>query len=215
MKIGKNSKFLIIGDSITDAGRARPVGRLFRDGLGNGYVNILTGLITTAYPDYSIEVINMGTGGNTVRELDARWQADVIKLKPDWLSIMIGINDVWRHFSRPDEPENHISLSEYRETLETLIERVKVTLKGLILVSPYFIEPDRKEPMRALMDKYTDAAKITAERHGAVWVDVQKAFDNITEYLNPMYIALDRVHPNIIGHTLIAKEIFKALDGVF
>ncbi len=214
MKIGKNSRFLIIGDSITDAGRARPVGNLLREGLGNGYVNILTGLITTSYPDYSIEVINMGTGGDTVRELEARWQADVIKLKPDWLSIMIGINDVWRHFSKPAEPEIHISLSEYRETLKRLIERAKVSLKGLILVSPYFIEPDRKEPMRALMDKYTDAAEIIAEKYDAVWVDVQKAFDNLTGFINPMYIALDRIHPNIIGHTLIAKEIFKAIDGI-
>jgi len=102
MKIENGSKLLFIGDSITDCGRARPVGEgLHWNNLGNGYVSIVQAQILTKHPESRIIVINMGVGGDTVRHLKARWQTDVLDLKPDWLSIMIGINDVWRQFDNP------------------------------------------------------------------------------------------------------------------
>ena len=74
-------------------------------------------LMGAVYP-HGIRVINMGTSGNTVRDLKARWQRDVLDHKPDWLSIMIGINDVWRQFDSPRQVENHVGLEENQETLE-------------------------------------------------------------------------------------------------
>lgn len=113
MKIQANSKLLMIGDSITDCGRARPIADAASYGLGDGYVNLLNAFFTANSPQSRLRIINMGTSGNTVRDLAARWQSDVIALNPDWLSIMIGINDVWRQFDARLQTETHVTLDEY------------------------------------------------------------------------------------------------------
>jgi lysophospholipase L1-like esterase len=101
----------------------------------------------------------MGIGGNTVRELKARWQSDVLDLKPDWLSIKIGINDVWRQFDSTPPPGGYVSEEEYERTLDELIGRTLPDLKGLVLMTPYFIEPNRNDPMRAMMDRYREVVR--------------------------------------------------------
>ena len=94
MKIHPESRLVMVGDSITDCGRLpRAVGE---DSLGSGYVRLVYGLLTATYPQLNIQVFNSGIGGDTVRDLKRRWQRDVLDLEPDWLSIMIGINDVWQ-----------------------------------------------------------------------------------------------------------------------
>lgn len=110
MHIEPNSKLLMIGDSITDCGRGQPVGEAFKDGLGNGYVSLVNALLTSTYPAHRIRVMNTGTSGNTVLDLAERWQTDVLALRPDWLSVMIGINDVWRQFDSPLQTEWHVPL---------------------------------------------------------------------------------------------------------
>ncbi len=107
MKINKNDKLLFIGDSITDCGRARPVGEGVGDeSYGSGYVNLVRGLLAVDYPEYNIRVVNMGISGNNICDLAKRWQTDVFDQNPNWLSIMIGINDVWRQFDRPFQEKN-------------------------------------------------------------------------------------------------------------
>ena len=82
----------MIGDSITDCERARPVGEGLFDASGKGYVSFVDGLLQARYTDHGIRVVNMGLSGNTVRDLQGRWQSDVLDLQPDWVSICIGIN---------------------------------------------------------------------------------------------------------------------------
>src|ERR1019366_2799740 len=108
MNIQPGSKLLFIGDSITDCTRARPVGEGLFNALGTGYVALVDALLGAAIPERQIRVVNMGTGGHTIRDLKSRWETDVLALKPDWLSIMIGINDVWRQFDLPRQPETHV-----------------------------------------------------------------------------------------------------------
>lgn len=84
-----NNTVLFIGDSITDAGR-----RAQAAPLGEGYVKLAIDLVTARYPARKIQFINKGIGGNTVRDLSSRWHDDVIRHRPDWLSIMIDINDL-------------------------------------------------------------------------------------------------------------------------
>ena len=122
MKLQKGSKLVMIGDSITDAGRARPVGEGLFDPLGRGYVCMVNALLGAVYPERGLRVVNMGCSGNTVRDLKARWQTDVFDLKPDWVSIMIGINDVWRQYDLPLQPESHVPLKEYEEKILTAEE---------------------------------------------------------------------------------------------
>ena len=212
MKISKSSRWVMIGDSITDCGRVRPVGEGKDEALGKGYVNIVDAMLTAACPQLGIRVTNMGLGGNTVRGLKERWQTDVIDLKPDWLSIMIGINDVWRHFDRPKQKEILVGIEEYEQTLTELVERTLPLVKGMILMTPYFLDPNPDEPMRAMMDRYGCIVKKLAKKHAAILVDTQAAFDSVLQHVHPMALALDRVHPALAGHAIIARALLKALD---
>lgn len=209
MLIQPHSKLLMIGDSITDCNRAYPVGEM--DGLGNGYVSMVNALLCTAYPAHHIRVMNTGIGGDTVLDLESRWETDVLALQPDWLSVMIGINDVWRQFDSPPQEERHVALDLYSATLDKLIAWTRPFLKGLVLMSPYFIEPNRTEPMRVRMDEYGAAMKEVAERHQAIFVDTQAAFDAVTVMVHPLSLALDRVHPNQTGHMLLARAFLSAI----
>lgn len=211
MKIKKGSKLVMIGDSITDAGRTRPVAEGLFDPLGRGYSCLVNALLGTRYPELGIRVVNMGCGGNTVRDLKSRWQTDVLDLKPDWVSIMIGINDVWRQFDSPLQKEWHVLIAEYEKTLRELVKTTLPRVKGLILITPYFIEPNRKDRMRATMDKYGAVVKKIARENNVILIDTQAAFDKALKTQHPAALAWDRIHPNQVGHMIIAKA---CLDGL-
>lgn len=199
----------MIGDSITDANRQRPGG----NALGEGYVSLIDAYLTANWPERRIRVINKGVSGNTARDLAARWRSDATALDPDWLSIMIGINDVWRQFDQPLDSAQHVGLAEYAQTLESLVSAVRPSLKGLVLMTPYFLEPNDAEPMRAMMDRYGAAVRELAARHDAVFVDTQAAFAPIMRRLHPMALAWDRVHPNLTGHLILARAFLASVDG--
>ena len=163
MKLTQNTKLVMIGDSITDCGRARPVGEGPNGGLGSGYVSLVDSLLGAARPDLGVCVLNTGISGHTVRDLAARWQGDVLNLKPDWLSVMIGTNDVWRQFDNPARPEAHVYMEEYEHTLDALVARTLPTLAGLVLMTPFYVQPDRTDPMRVLMDRYGQTVKAVAQ----------------------------------------------------
>lgn len=211
LHIQPNSKLLMIGDSITDSERAQPVGEGLFGAIGNGYVSLVNSLLQARLPEQRVRVVNMGTSGNTVRDLAARWQADVLAQQPDWLSIMIGINDVWRQFDSPLQTEIHVLIDEYRATLSQLLASTRPRLKGLVLMTPYFIEPNRADPMRAQMDRYGAVVRELAAAHDAIFVDTQAAFDKILAHLHPTELAWDRVHPTQVGHMVLARAFLEAV----
>jgi lysophospholipase L1-like esterase len=215
MKIARNSKLVLIGDSITDGERARPVGEGLFGATGKIYPSKVQGLLGAVYPEQKIRVVNMGISGNTVRDLKGRWQADVLDLHPDWLGILIGINDVWRQFDLPLQVETHVKLPEYRETLEELIKKTRPKLQGLVLMSPFFIELNKQDPMRRMMDEYGAVVKELAARYDALFVDLQAEFDRVLQHTYSADLAWDRVHPTVVGETLIARAFLKALDFQF
>ena len=211
MKIAANSKLLFIGDSITDADR-NPQGEGLFDALGKGYVSQVDALLGTVYYRHGIRVVNKGVSGHTVRDLKARWQQDVLDHQPDWLAIKIGINDVWRQFDLPQMKEIHVGLQEYELTLNELIDRARPTLKGLVLMSPYYIEPNKSDAMRAMMDEYGAAVKRSAGRVGAIFVDTQQAFDTVMQTYYPAMLAWDRVHPTAKGVMVITRSFLQAVE---
>jgi lysophospholipase L1-like esterase len=211
MKIAPHSKLVFIGDSITDCERARPVGEGLFGAVGKGYVSIVEGLLGAIHPAHAIRVVNMGTGGNTAPDLKARWQTDVLELKPDWLVVMIGVNDVWRQFDLPRQTELHVLPDVFRDTLEDLAARTRSTVKGLIFMSPFYIEPNRADAMRKRMDEYGAIVKEISQKHGALFIDTQAAFDAVLQHMHPNAIAWDRVHPNIVGHAIIARAFLNAI----
>ncbi|MFI5356767.1 MAG: SGNH/GDSL hydrolase family protein [Opitutales bacterium] len=211
MKLAPHSKLVLIGDSITDCERARPVGEGLFGAVGKGYVSLLEGLLGAIHPAHAIRLVNMGTSGHTVLDLKARWKTDVLDLKPDWLSIMIGVNDVWRQFDLPRQTEIHVSPRAYERTLENLVRTTRPKVKGLIVMAPFYIEPNRADAMRRRMDEYGALARQVAARHDCLFVDTQAAFDAVLPHLHPNAIAWDRVHPNIVGHAIIARAFLNVI----
>lgn len=211
MLIEKNSKLVMIGDSVTDCRRAEPVGEGLFGAEGDGYVNYVSAIIKAFMPEERIRVVNMGHSGDTVRSLKARWQRDIIDLKPDWVSIMIGVNDVWRQYDIPLITEQHVYIEEYKETLEELIKETLPKVKGLILMTPYYMEPNRSDSMRATLDQYGAVVKELSEKYNTVFIDVQAAFDEILKTCHSSAIAWDRIHPNSAGQMVIARAV---LNGI-
>jgi lysophospholipase L1-like esterase len=93
-----------------------------------------------------------------------------------------------------------------------LIRTTRPQLQGLVLMTPYFIEPNQADPMRAQMDRYGAVVRQVAERYDAVCVDTQAAFDRVLAEVHPMALAADRVHPNLTGHMILARAFLQALD---
>jgi len=206
-----NAKLVMIGDSITDAGRTKPIAEGLFDPLGRGYVTMVDAALGAFRPADGIRVINVGTSGNTVRDLKTRWQTDVLDLKPSWLSVMIGTNDVWRQFDLPRQKETHVLPAEYERTLDALIRKVKSSLDGLVLMTPFYVEPNRNDAMRARMDQYGLLVKKVASRHRAIFIDTQAAFDRALRHQHSSALAWDRVHPNQTGHMMLARAF---LEGI-
>lgn len=213
MLFEKGDKIVFIGDSISDFDRKRPVGEGLFNAWGTSYVADVGATLTCMYPELHIRVVNMGVSGNQVRDLEARWQTDVLDLAPNWVSVLIGINDVWRQFDSPLQAEEHVSPEEYERAYERLIERTLLHVKGMILMTPYFMEPNRADPMRARMDAYGEIVRRLAQRHGLVFVDLQSAWDALFAHMHPCAIAWDRIHPNQTGHMYIARQFLKAVGA--
>jgi lysophospholipase L1-like esterase len=202
-----SQKLLFIGDSITDCGR-----REDKAHLGDGYVLMVRNFLVARYTELDLTVANRGVGGDTTRNLAARWQKDVIDEQPDWLSVGIGINDVWRAFG--DNPREAVPLQEYEATLRRLLDwTLQATPARLILMEPYMIEPDRSRPMRREMDRYGSAVARLASDYGALLVRTQAAFDRVMRYTSPGDWADDQIHPNAPGHTVIALEFLRSIGA--
>ena len=212
MKIAPRSKFLLIGDSVTDMGRAQPVGEGLFNPHGTGYPNVVQGLLTSVYPDYFVNVVNMGVSGNTVRDLKARWQKDVIDMKPDWVSVMIGVNDVWRQFDVPQLPDRAVQPEEYRATLGELVDRTQPLVKGLVLMTPVYWEPSEADAMSARVREYGRICREIAAEKDVLFCDSQAYADRVLAHCHSSYIAWDRVHPNIPGANVLAHALLDTLE---
>lgn len=209
----KNDRIIFMGDSISDFGRTRPVGEGCSNSLGWGtsYVSDVGSLLNCTYPELNLRITNMGISGNQVRDLEARWETDVMELNPQWVSVLIGINDVWRKFDSPARVEKHVTPEEFRATYEGLIQRTLPHVKGMILMTPYFMETNREDAMRAMMDEFGQIVKALAAKYNLICVDLQAAWDKLFEHMHSGNIAWDRIHPNPVGAMYIARQFLNAV----
>lgn len=205
-------RIVFAGDSVTDMGRQHPLGEGLFDNVGRSYVRILENMFAAFYPEVKLRITNAGISGNTSRDLLARFDEDVVSLKPDWVSVCIGVNDVWRQFDSPAIADAAVMPDEYEKNIEQMIEKVKGKVKGIFILSPYYMEPNREDMMRKRMDEYVDVCKKLAKKHGCIFVDFQKMYENYCKVRHSSYIAWDRVHPNQVGATLMAREFLKHCD---
>jgi lysophospholipase L1-like esterase len=196
---------LFQGDSITDAGRDRKVQSPNNtQGLGRGYPNLIGGALLADYPRQQLTIHNRGISGNKVPDLAARWQQDAVDLKPDVLSILIGVNDIWHKLGGRYDGTVEDYETGYRELLQQTLE--KLAGVRLVICEPFvlrcgavndtwFPEFDQR---RAVANKL--AAELKLDR-----VPFQSMFDAAVELAPPEYWAGDGVHPTLAGHALMAK----------
>jgi lysophospholipase L1-like esterase len=200
-----HQRILFIGDSITDCGRTGDV-----PPYGNGYVSMVRNLLLARYPHLHLVIINRGVSGNTIRDLAARWDKDVIAQQPDWLSVMIGINDVWRFFT--NRPAEGVPLAEYEVTFRRLLDRARsATAARLILMQPYMIETNKDQAMRREMERYAAVVNRLASEYDAILVRTQDAWDAALAHTQPIDWAADQIHPSPAGHAVIALAVLRAI----
>jgi lysophospholipase L1-like esterase len=118
---------------------------------------------------------------------------------------MIGINDVWRQFDGELQQLEVVSPQEYEQTYCALLEQTKPLVKNIFILSPFFMELNRNDPMRRRVEEYAEIARKAAKKYQLPYVDVQARIDRYLQSLSYFYISGDRVHPNLPGHMILAK----------
>ena len=194
-------KLLFQGDSVTAGGRdySNPADP------GQGYV----GMLAKALPGTT--VINRGIGGDRTAQLDARWENDCIALHPDVTTLLIGINDVWRHF----DADLKLDLKIFGQTYERLIERTLPITGSIILMEPFLIPSvAEKLRMRPLLDDTIQVIRSAAKRHGLPCIPLDDLFAAACLTNPPAYWAEDGVHPSAAGHRLIADAWLNAFPNL-
>ena len=200
------ARVLFQGDSITDAGRSRD-----DDGqLGGGYAGMVDAWLSARYPGRKLTFLNRGISGNRVPDLEARWTEDCVDLQPDWLSILIGINDTAHRFGGGDATP----VAEFEAGYRRLLDRVRAeTDAGLILLEPFLlpIPPDRLA-WRPLLDQHIDAVRRLARDYAAIYVPFDGLFAAVATQREPAFWAPDGVHPTPAGHALMAQAWIRAVE---
>ena len=197
---------MFTGDSITDVGRARPVGDRAGN-LGDSYVANIFVQTWAKDPEANIKIMNTATSGDTSRTLRARYESEVLAYPADYLFIMIGINDCWREYEDPIFAHAAPSVDEYRENMEYMIKGALDIGSKPVLVSPYFLELYKEDPMRAKCDVLNGVLRELAKKYSLHYVDVQSVFDEYISKVSSYVVSGDRVHPKAIGKQVIAQTI--------
>ncbi len=203
-----NDLILFQGDSITDAGRGETA-----DGLGGGYVAMVRGLFQALHPDFPVRILNRGVGGDRTAELLVRWPAECLELKPDVLSIMIGVNDVWR-LKGEWNGQKHIALPEYTANLTKLLEQAKAAgIRQLVLMSPTTVEPENDGELTQLVGRYAAEVKRLAGVFGAAYVPSREAMLAARAAQPKVAWTTDGCHPGAAGHALLAATWLKTVTA--
>ena len=201
--------FLFQGDSITDADRRRDDINNF----GYGYPNIIAAKYMSEFPN-ELSFINKGISGNRIVDLYARIKIDLINLKPDYLSILIGINDVWHELAS----ENGVANEKFRKILSMLIEEVKEELPEIkiIMIEPFVLKgpatEDNWTEFRNETELRAKTVKEVAEKYNLSFVPLQDKFDELSKNTETTYWLADGVHPTAAGHGVIAKAVSEKFE---
>lgn len=177
------------GDSITAAGRGGPCGEL-----GDGYARMSADLLRTRHPDSRLTVLNRGISGHRARDLRARWQADAVDLKPDLVSVMVGVNDTWRRFDS-GEPT---TAEAYEEDYRFLLARLRETSGAqLLLVEPFLVPVTPEQwQWRADLDPRIHVVRRLAEEFDAALLAADGLLNQAARAEgDPARVAADGVHP--------------------
>jgi lysophospholipase L1-like esterase len=195
---------LFQGDSITDAGRSRnAIGPNSSPGLGEGYPQLIADQLINKQPDAHFQIYNRGISGDRIQDLSQRWEKDTLRLQPDLLSILIGVNDTWNYIYTG----MGVSPDDFEEIYRTLLieTRQHLPLAQLVLCEPFILETGQvtEDWQEDISQRQTAIAKLSGE-FGGVLVPFQTALDQtVASGVAPQQLLGDGVHPTPRGHQLL------------
>ena len=212
---GRNQVILFQGDSITDAGWSRDKGHEAntQSAMGNGYAWLAAVEMLLDHPNSGLRIFNRGISGHKVFQLSERWERDCLGIKPDVLSILIGVNDYWHTL----DGKYKGTVEGYERDYRALIER---TLKALprvrlVLCEPFVLKCGAvKDTWFPEFDRYRAAARRVAVAYHTHWVPFQSLFDQAIQYAPPAHWAGDGVHPSPAGAAIMAHQWLKVVNGI-
>ncbi len=200
---------LFQGDSITDGNRTR--NNDWNHVMGHGFAYLVASRLWYDYPARGLHFFNRGISGNKITDLAARWQTDALDLKPDLLSILIGINDTAAFIGG----DMNFTAEKFEDNYRQLLQQTKQALPNveLVLCDPFILEAGN---IKTHWDKYLPevqkrqqiVAKL-AEEFGAIHITFQKNFDKALSRAPADYWIWDGIHPMPAGHELMAREWIK------
>jgi len=206
----KNLRILFQGDSITDGNRGRNEDP--NHIMGHGYAFSVASRVGADFPAAGFSFFNRGISGNTVTDLEQRWQKDTLDLKPDVLSVLVGINDVGALIEHWSEPK---SVEEFEAGYRKLLTLCKQqNPKILFILGMPFVFPvgSRKENWNLWKDETHARAEVVrkiAKDFDAVYIDFQTLFEKASKLASIEYWIWDGIHPTVFGHELMAREWIK------
>lgn len=215
-------RILFQGDSITDAERFRDRTGYAGGAMGYGYPLLIKARLNYDHPG-AYECINRGISGNRVVDVYARILCDIINLKPDVMSVLIGVNDVWHGLG--DNP-NGVDAAKFEKIYDMLLTEVRDALPGirLMVLEPFVLPgsatisteqaPTRLETFMREVPLRAQAARRVAEKHHAAFIPLQEMFDEACDRAEPSHWLHDGVHPAEAGHELIARAWVKAFSAM-
>jgi lysophospholipase L1-like esterase len=207
----KGSVILFQGDSITDAGRDKKneVANTEK-ALGKGYAMMAAGELFRAHSKLDLQIHNRGISGNKIPDLETRWQKDAIDLKPDILSILIGVNDLWHTFAFGNKYKG--TIKDYETGYRALIERTQKEIRGVRIVICEPFTTRTSDDFKPLADYRAVAKKIAADM-SLPFVPFQSAFDEALKAAPAEFWLTDGIHPSPAGHALMV-ETWRTAVGV-
>ena len=210
-------KILFQGDSITDAGRDR---QNFSN-LGIGYPTLVKAELGFEKPEI-FDFQNRGVSGNRIVDVYSRIKSDIINLKPDYMSILIGVNDVWHEINW----QNGVDAEKFKKIYCMMLEEIYKELPNIkiMILEPFVLEgsatcnteeiPDKWNIFNTEVKKRAQMAKSVAKKNNILFVPLQDKFDAVSENTENSYWLTDGVHPTSMGHELIKREWIKHFEEI-
>lgn len=207
MLIEDDSLILFQGDSITDAGRSYEID----SDLGRGYANLIGSWLSAQYPTKQLRFLNRGISGNCASDLRNRWQRDCLDLQPDWVSILIGINDTWRRYD-----SNLITtVEEYAAHYRAILQQTRDSGARIIILEPFVLPiPDDRVKWREDLDPKIAIARQLAREFADAYVALDGIFATASVQRSMDFWLPDGVHPSSAGHALIAQNWLKTINAL-
>lgn len=210
-------RILFQGDSITDARRDREN----TDNLGIGYPTLVKAQLGFENPE-KFDFQNRGIGGNRIVDVYARIKTDIINLKPDYMSILIGVNDVWHELAM----QNGVDAQKFEKIYCMMLDEIYQALPNvkIMILEPFVLEgpatcnneeePNKWNIFSTEVKKRAEKAEIVAQKYNIPFISLQDKFDKVSENTENSYWLADGVHPTSMGHELIKREWIKHFEKI-